>query len=280
MARIIAATLFAVAVTGATFAQEEKQPPGGRGERGGRGGGQFGRGGFMMFGAGSGAMQILEMPEVQNDLKLTADEKGNIPLLKEELAEGDRKFNESLQNVDREARMAKLAERRAEVDKQIKEVLGDKYTRFRQIRLQLDGLFASLMSDKEVKDTLNFTDDQRTQVFEAMRPPEGGGFRFNQGERPDASKMKEMREQMQKRNQEALDKVLTADQKKKWEEMIGAKITYKRPEPQFGQGRGPGGPGGAGGEGRGRGGRGRRGGEGGNPPPGGEAEKKPPFANL
>jgi hypothetical protein len=279
MARIIAATLFAVAVTGATFAQEEKQPPGGG--RGGRGGGQFGqggRGGFAMFGgAGTGVMQILEMPEVQNDLKLTADEKGNIPLLKEELAEGDKKFGESLQSVDREARIEKMAERRAEVDKQIKEVLGDKYTRFRQIRLQLDGLFASLMSDKEVKDALNFTDDQRTQLFEAMRPPEGGSsFRFTPGERPDPAKLKEMREQGQKRQQEALDKVLNADQKKKWEELIGPKVSYKKPEPQFGQGRGPGG---TGSEGRARGGRGRRG-EGNNPPPGGETEKKPPSANL
>ena len=98
MGRYLAAALCAVAVTGALFAQDEKQPPGGG--RGGRGGGQFrfgGAGGGMFGGIGAGIVRDLEMKDVQDDLKLSADEKGNIPLLKEEITEGDKKFGESIQ---------------------------------------------------------------------------------------------------------------------------------------------------------------------------------------
>src|SRR5262245_43276553 len=113
MNRFIAATLVAVAAGGATFAQDEKQPPGGGRGRGGFGGGQFGGGAggarmFGGFGAGAQFIRDLEMKEVQDDLKLTADEKGNIPLLKEELTDGDKKFGESLQGVSREDMREKM----------------------------------------------------------------------------------------------------------------------------------------------------------------------------
>jgi len=298
MKRFVAALCCAVLATAAVAQEKEPgQPPGGGGRgRGGAGG--FGRGGGfgMMGGISSSYVQMLEMKEVQEDLKLSADEKGNIPVLKDELTEGDKKFGEGLQGVDRTQMREKFNERRLEIEKQIKEVLGDKYTRFHQIKLQLDGMYAAVSRDKDVQSALNITEDQKTQLQEAMRPPEGQGgrnaFRFNPGDPPPSEeKMKEMREQgakmmeeMQKRQAEALDKVLTADQKKKWEELIGTKITYKRPTPQFG---GPGGirfggggPGGAGGGGQpgqaGGGGRRRRGGGGGNPPPSDDA-KKPPM---
>jgi len=256
MGRCFAAALCAIAVTGASFAQDEKQPPGGG--RGGRGGGAQFRGGGMFGGIGAGIVRDLEMPQVQEELKLSADEKGNIPLLKEEITEGDKKFGETLQGLPREEMMAKFGERRAEVEKQIKEVLGEKYDRFHQIRLQLDGMFAGVTRDKTVQEKLNITEDQKTQLQEASRPPEGGGgrggaggaFRFNPGDGPPSpEKMKEMMEEgqkrmeeMQKRQTEAVDKILTADQKAKWEELIGTKITYKRPpmQMQFGQGGGRG----------------------------------------
>lgn len=293
MGRYFAAALCAVAVTGASFAQDEKQPPGGG--RGGRAGGQFqfGRGG-MGGGFGSAILRDLEMPQVQEELKLSADEKGNIPLLKEELAEGDKKFGESLQGVAREEMTAKIGERRAEVEKQIKEVLGEKYTRFHQIRLQLDGMFAAVSRDKEVQEKLNVTDDQKKELIEASRPPEGaggrGGFRsFTPGDAPPSpEKMKELMEEgqkrmeeMQKRQNEAVEKVLSADQKSKWDELIGTKITYTRPKMQMQFGAGRGAPGGGGGN-SGGGGRGRRGNRGGaekgdNPPPAEEPAKKPPM---
>jgi hypothetical protein len=232
MGRYLAAALCVLAAGSATFAQDEKQPPG-RGR-----GGQFGRGGFGPIGASY--IRDLEMKEVQEDVKMTDAEKGKLPALKETLTEGDKKFAEEMQGVAREERMEKTNARRAEVEKQVKEVLGDQFARFHQIRLQFDGLFAAVTQDKEVQEGLKITEDQRAELQEAMRNsfprPEPGA------ERPSPEKMREMMEEMQKKRAEAVEKVLTADQKKKWEEMIGAKVTYKRPPMQpGGGGRRPGG---------------------------------------
>src|SRR5687768_14600209 len=118
MNRLIATTLCASLLSAPSFAQ----PPGG------------GRGQGRGFGAaGANYIQLLEMKEVQEDLKLTDAEKGKIGPLKEELTKGDREFRESLQGVAREEMREKMTARRAEVEKQVKEALGDKFTRFTQI---------------------------------------------------------------------------------------------------------------------------------------------------
>jgi hypothetical protein len=295
MIRMFAASLVALAVVAPTFAQEEKQPPGGEREgrgkgrqRGGFGGAQgpggFG-GGMMMMGGGiSGSyVSLLEMKEVQEDLKLTADEKGNIPLIKEEFSEGDKKLFEGFQpGSGGEGFREKMAARRAEIEKQLQEVLGDKYTRFRQIKLQLDGLYAALTTDKVVQEALGITDDQKTKLQEAFRGDRGGQgapgggtqFKMSREDWQDEAKMKQFAEEMKKRGEERMkkvaeeaEKVLTPDQKKKWEELIGPKVTYTRPAPKMDGMR----FGGAGGRGeRGEGGRGKRG----RPEGGGE---KPPL---
>ena len=216
MNRLIATTVCASLLSAASFAQEKQPPGGGRGQ---------GRG----FGAAAGAnyILILEMKEVQEDLKFTDADKAKIGPLKEELTKGDREFRESLQGVAREEMREKMTARRAEVEKQVKEALGDKYTRFTQIRLQLDGIWGSVMQDRTVAEKLEITDDQRRELLEAMQ----GIARPQPGEDLTPEKRREMMEEMQKKQAEAVEKVLTAEQKKKWEEMIGAKVTYKRPAP-------------------------------------------------
>lgn len=215
MSRFFAAALCTVLVAGTTFAQ----PPGGRG-------------GFGRFGAGASYVQLLDMKEVQADLKLAESDMEKIKRLKESLTEGDRKLAEELRDVEREERMEKMNARRAEVEKQVKEALGDKYTRFRQIRLQLDGVFGSVMRDREVREALNVTEDQMREFGEAMR----GAFQRPEpgAEQPSPEERRKMAEEREKKMAETADKVLTAEQKKKWDEMIGAKVTYKRPQPQIG----------------------------------------------
>ena len=222
MSRYFAAALCTVVAVGTTFAQ----PPGGRG-------------GFGRFGAiGASYVQLLEMKEVQADLKLADSDMDKIKSLKESLTEGDRKFAEETRDLQREERMEKTNARRADVEKQVKEALGDKYTRFRQIRLQLDGMFGSVTRDREVREALSVTEDQLRELREAamagFQRPEPGA------ERPSPEKMREMMEEAQKKQAEAAEKILTAEQKKKWEEMIGEKVTYKRPQQPPG-GRRPGG---------------------------------------
>jgi hypothetical protein len=226
MFRFTATALVALSATAPMFAQEGNQPPGRRG--GGRG--MFG----MMQPIGASFINDLQMKEVQEDLKLSDDEKAKLGPLKDELTEGDKKFAESMQDVSREERMEKNNARRAEVEKLVKEALGDKFARFSQIRMQLDGAFAAVTRNREVREKLDITEDQTTQLREAMQ----GMFGAPGGERPSPEKMREMMEEMQKKQAEAVDKTLTAEQKKKWDEMIGAKISYKRPPMQPGQGGG------------------------------------------
>ena len=81
MIRFAAAAALALATALPAFAQEGKQPPGGRG--GGRG----------MFGQppiGASFVQDLQMKEVQEDLKLSDDQKAKLGPLKDELTEGDK----------------------------------------------------------------------------------------------------------------------------------------------------------------------------------------------
>jgi hypothetical protein len=215
MNRFFAAALCTLVAAGATFAQ----PPGG---------GRFG--GFGPIGASY--VQLLEMKEVQEDIKATDADKDKLKTLKEALTEGDRKFAEEIQGVEREERMEKTNARRADVEKQVKEALGDKYTRFRQIRLQLDGVFGSIMRDREAREALNVTEDQMREFGESMR----GAFprREPGAERPSPEERRKMMEEMQKKQAEAVEKILTAEQKKKWDELVGAKVKYKRPQPPGG----------------------------------------------
>jgi hypothetical protein len=218
MSRCFAAAL-CVLVAGAAAAQE------------GRGRGQFGR-----FGAiGASYVQLLDMKEVQVDLKIANADK--LEALKKSLAEGDRKFGEEIRELEPQERMEKMNARRADVEREVKEALGDKYARFRQIRMQLDGMYGTVMRDREAREALSVTEDQMRELGEAMRGafprPEPGA------EQPSPEERRKMMEERQKKMTEAADKVFTAEQKKKWDEMVGEKVTYKRPTAPPGGGRRP-----------------------------------------
>ena len=218
MIRFFAAALCAVGVTAPTFAQDATQTPG-RDQCGPN--------------LGASYIEVLEMLEVQADLELSPDDLANIPVLKEEVAEGDMKFGQSLQRVAPEDIPEKLNARRSEVEKQFKEVLGEKYARFRQIRLQLDGLFVAATTDKDVQDLLRVADEQLIRLGEAIGV---GAARPNPNEGPPSpEKTKARMEALQKRRAEAVEKILTTEQKKQWEVLVGAKIDYKRPQSPFGQ---------------------------------------------
>jgi hypothetical protein len=139
-----------------------------------------------------------------------------------------------------------------EMEKKIQEILtDDQYKRYKEIELQVQGAPAVLRPD--VSQKLGITEEQRQQIRQIlesnrpqMQPPQGG-------DRPDPEKM---RAEMEKRREEMNKKVLavlTADQRSKWQTMLGK--PFKLTQPAFGPG-GPGGPppGGPGGGGQQRGG--------------------------
>ncbi len=122
-----------------------------------------------------------------------------------------------------------MAERRANEDKQLATILNaDQMKRYGQLRLQRQGMTA--LAEKEVADELTLTADQRTKVQEIMQQQavemrslfQGGGGGDREANR---AKMEEMR----KATDTKLAALLTDDQKKKWQEMVGAPFTFPAP---------------------------------------------------
>ncbi len=201
--------------------------------------------GFKMpaFDPAGEKIALLELPELQKELALNADEKAGLGLLLEELKAGAKKYAEEwdkLKPEDIGAQMGKrVGERNAEAKKLIDEGLGPKAARFKAIGWQLDGLNRSL-ADPEVGKALDVTAAQRTQIMQAVRagfgPPMGGGavpaFSFGNGP-PTPEKMREMMEGMRKKMDDAALSVLSDAQKKKWSELVGAAVSFQKPAPKM-----------------------------------------------
>jgi hypothetical protein len=219
------------------------QPPGG-----GRGGRMFGMGGGG-FG-GTFYVHLLKNADVQKELKFSDDDKASVALLEKEFEASDKKFMEEnaelFRDRDRRDEMReKQSKRSEEINKQVKEVLGDKFARFTQIRLQLGGLSAALR-DPEVSKAIALTEEQKEKqrdsarkLFEEMRDS-GGGFDFSVFQNGTDEEKKKARDEMAKRGEEMRQKtdkiaeeILTAEQKTKWKDLIGSPITFKVPPPEF-----------------------------------------------
>src|SRR5207247_9757903 len=95
---------------------------------------------------------------------------------------------QNFRDLSDEERQKMMAERRAAEDKQLGEILNaDQMKRYRQLRLQQQGM--SAVSEKEVADQLNLTADQKTKIQEilsaqqaemrSLRQGGGGGGDFS-----------------------------------------------------------------------------------------------------
>ncbi|MFN3682534.1 MAG: hypothetical protein ACK41F_01220 [Fimbriimonadaceae bacterium] len=231
------------------------QGPGGPGGQGGmRRGGMFGGG--MGMGMGSGFMLMRQ--DVQNDLKLSADQKAKIEAISQ-------KYREQMRSRmggpgggpgggqgDWQARMEEMRKMMEAQDKEINQVLTpQQQKRMKEIRLQLMGP-AALM-DKEIQKELGLSSQQVSKIEDLQRKAGEANMSLFQRMR-DGSVTREQVQQAMQNNQKALEtetmKVLTPEQQSKLKAMRGAE--FKRQDPPgggfgFGGGRqrggGPGGPG-------------------------------------
>ena len=199
---------------------------------------------------------LLMAPEVQKELKLTDDQ---IQKLRELMPRPPMRG----ENGDQQGQQTPPPRMNPqEMDKKVQDILtADQYTRLKQIRLQMQGPMAFMRP--EIAQKLGLTDDQKDQiraVFDKERP---SGPPPNPGDGADFRKtMAERRARIEK----GVMAILTDDQKKTWQSMVGEPFKMPMMGPGFGgpRGFGPGGPGGPGGD--------RQGGpggpgQGGNPPP-------------
>jgi Spy/CpxP family protein refolding chaperone len=235
---LIAVTLCGLAACESSTAQDNQQ-------------GRRGQGRFGMGGAGGSALFLLRNETVQNDLKLTDDEKASI----QKLQDAARDNRTALQGLSGEERTAKMAEITKEQDSKIAGILDDKQkARLKEIRLQQRG--PQGLTDKELAEALKLTDDQVNKIKEivdAMQKEIQDAFQ-SAGQGGDRTAMREKMTKLRKDTGDKILAVLTPDQKTSYDKMLGTKIDL----PQGGAGFGGGG-------GRGQGGGGRRGrGGGGN----------------
>ena len=257
----------ALALTAGAAQAQGQGGQGGQGRPGGFGGrGPGGPGGFFGGpGGGGGVGFLLQMPEVQAELKIDATQK---ELLEQLNMENRDKMRQLFQQggfgrpgqggapdpAAREAMQKKMAAMQAEQTKAIGEVLDAKQmARLKQLSIQRDGTRA--LSRPEVQDQLKLSPDQRQKVtaafdgerqamqamFESFRPQNG-----QQPEPPSEEQRAEFGKKMQAARATAEANalaVLTDAQKSQFKALQGA--PFKFPEGGFGfggpGGRGPGG---------------------------------------
>ncbi len=206
-----------------------------------------------MFGGGGGGAMLLAIPKVQEELKITDEQKTKLQALAEKLgAEMRERFAgfRDLSDEERQKRMEEMqaegAKRLEEVRKQVAEILKpEQVKRLRQIELQQQGVRA--LERAEVAEELGITDAQKADMqkvreeieakMQAMREERRG----QQGP-PSEERMAEFRK-MREEAEAKVMAVLTDAQKQKLRDMMGE--PFEMPPMEFG--RGPGGRGNRGG---------------------------------
>jgi Spy/CpxP family protein refolding chaperone len=188
------------------------QPPAGR--PGGPFGGRLG-GPMLMVG-------LLRSPQVQQELKLTDQQRQRL----EQLGEQWREKMRGLRDLPPEERRQKVEGMRAEVEKQLATILNEQQMkRLKQIALQVEGYAA--LERPEIADQVGLTKEQRQKIRDILR--QAGEKRreaFQQGQGDRQAAFQRMREIRQWVDGE-IEKLLTAEQKKKWQELVGEPFKFE-----------------------------------------------------
>ena len=212
----IAFMAIVVMVSQVALAQNEQ----GRRGRGNRGGGAGGPGGF---GGPPSMTRLASIEKVQDELKLTSEQKDKIKKINDDGRAEMRKEFENGGRPDPE-KMRKMRDDQAD---KMKEVLnGDQQKRLMGIFVQMMG--SGAVMDPAVGKEIDLSDEQKTKLREAMGPPPEGG-RPGGGESFQAR-----REKMDKE----IASVLTDEQKKKLESLKGDKFELDMSALRGGQGGG------------------------------------------
>ncbi|GBC98168.1 hypothetical protein HRbin17_00665 [bacterium HR17] len=186
------------------------QPPAGRP------GGRFGMGGPMLM------VGLLRNPQVQQELKLTDQQRQQL----EQLGEKWRETMRGLRDLPPEERRQKFQAMQGEVEKQLATVLNEQQMkRLRQIALQVEGYTA--LERPDIAKQIGVTEEQQRKIRDILRQAaekRRAVFQQGQGDRQAAfQKMQEIRRWVDSE----IEKLLTAEQKKKWQELVGPPFKFE-----------------------------------------------------
>jgi Spy/CpxP family protein refolding chaperone len=190
------------------------------------GGGRGGRGGLGGRGFNMGAAQLLRNEKVQEELKLTGEQKDKLAALREEGGgRGIGRGGQDLSPEEREKAMAEFQKRMEEINKKAEAVLdAAQVKRLKEISLQARGNAA--LNDEEVAKALMLTEEQvagvKTITEESTRRMREM-FR-SAGQGGDREELQKKMAELRKDTDEEYLALLTDEQKSKLEAMKGAKF--------------------------------------------------------
>lgn len=195
---------------------------GGRGQGGGQGR-MFGGG--MMGGGGQSYSQLLSRKDVQDDLKITAEQKTKIDQAAQKAREEMQGRMEEMRGGggDPQAMREAMQKFQKEQDAKVLAILDkEQQARLKEISIQLRGNRALLdadvqkelgLSPEQKQKIKRLQDQQQEQIQNMMEEMRGGGG--------DREGMREKMQQMQTKMNEDLGKILTPEQAEKFKQMGG-----------------------------------------------------------
>ncbi|MEX0585361.1 MAG: hypothetical protein WD176_01865 [Pirellulales bacterium] len=191
-------------------------------------------------GFGGGTTDLLAIPEVRTELKVTDEQASKVEDLARKAAEERRALRPERGAQPSDEERAELRKKGQELSKKTDEELGKildatQVARLKQLRLQRDGVGA--LGRTEVADELGLSTEQKDKIAKILGEARGqfgqGGQRGGTAEERRA-RAEEFRKQREK-VQSDITATLTDAQKTKFTEMKGAE--FKFPERQSGQSR-------------------------------------------
>jgi hypothetical protein len=166
--------------------------------------------------------------KVQEDLKLTREQKEKLELHLQELLPDVMQFFQKIDGLKREEREKELKTYRPQVQEKLAAILKetlkeDQAKRLRQLELQREGAFALLHGAAQIGKDMKITDEQRKQFMAVVqdmqkqlapliKEAESGGN--VQEIRPKVMKIR-------KEHEDRIEALLTVAQTKQWKEMLG-----------------------------------------------------------
>lgn len=217
---VAALTLTLVAVA-ATSSQAQQRGPGGRG------------------GFGMGGPAILGIPTVQDELKLTDEQRGKVETMMTGLREEMTGLRDKLSDVAPEERFARMREMMEEANAKVRKDVAamldsDQMKRFEQLELQVRGLDA--FADAKVQEALKVAEEQKTKIGALMTEMAEKRQSIMQEAQGDFQGAMTKFRELQDSTREKVMALMSDDQKAKYKELIGEPFEM----PAFGGGRGPG----------------------------------------
>ena len=180
------------------------------------------------FGRARGAAELLAIDKVQDELKLTDDEKAAITKITDKYKDD---IASARQNMDRQNMADLRKQENDDLEKAVPDILKpDQLKRFKQLEVQAAGFQAFTKDD--VGTALKLTDDQKKAIKDSSDELTKDIMDLMQNAGQDPDKRREAFTKATTMRQDAMDKVvngLSDDQKKTWKDLTGDKFDFPPP---------------------------------------------------